>query len=153
MNIHGMGAIYRFEMARAGRTLWQSLVTPVITTALYFVVFGAAIGRHMADMDGVSFGSFIVPGLTQFPSDAPARECLVRVGETQPAGAFGTYRLWMTAATLNTWATRAPMSNEDLDTAFVFGTNRVIYNAGAHYSGSSSTAQGYDSPLGVLSAG
>ena len=64
MNVHGMAAIYRFEMARAGRTLWQSLVTPVITTALYFVVFGAAIGRHMADMEGVSFGSFIVPGLT-----------------------------------------------------------------------------------------
>ena len=64
MNAHGMAAIYRFEMARAGRTLWQSLVTPVITTALYFVVFGAAIGRHMADMEGVSFGSFIVPGLT-----------------------------------------------------------------------------------------
>ena len=64
MNWNGMGAIYRFEMARATRTLWQSLVTPVITTALYFVVFGAAIGRHMADMDGVSFGSFIVPGLT-----------------------------------------------------------------------------------------
>ncbi|HVL29314.1 MAG TPA: ABC transporter permease [Sphingomicrobium sp.] len=64
MNVHGMSAIYRFEMARAGRTLWQSLVTPVITTALYFVVFGAAIGRHMADMEGVSFGSFIVPGLT-----------------------------------------------------------------------------------------
>jgi ABC-2 type transport system permease protein len=64
VNWHGMGAIYRFEMARAGRTLWQSLVTPVITTALYFVVFGAAIGRHMADMEGVSFGSFIVPGLT-----------------------------------------------------------------------------------------
>jgi ABC-2 type transport system permease protein len=64
MNWHGMAAIYRFEMARATRTLWQSLVTPVITTALYFVVFGAAIGRHMADMAGVSFGSFIVPGLT-----------------------------------------------------------------------------------------
>ena len=64
MNVHGMAAIYRFEMARAGRTFWQSLVTPVITTALYFVVFGAAIGRHMADMQGVSFGSFIVPGLT-----------------------------------------------------------------------------------------
>ena len=64
MNWNGMAAIYRFEMARAGRTLWQSLVTPVITTALYFVVFGAAIGRHMADMQGVSFGSFIVPGLT-----------------------------------------------------------------------------------------
>jgi ABC-2 type transport system permease protein len=64
MNWNGMAAIYRFEMARATRTFWQSLVTPVITTALYFVVFGAAIGRHMADMEGVNFGSFIVPGLT-----------------------------------------------------------------------------------------
>ena len=63
MNWNGMAAIYRFEMARATRTLWQSLVTPVITTALYFVVFGAAIGRHMADMEGINFGSFIVPGL------------------------------------------------------------------------------------------
>ncbi len=63
-NGHGVAAIYRFEMARATRTLWQSLVTPVITTALYFVVFGAAIGGRMADMDGISFGAFIVPGLT-----------------------------------------------------------------------------------------
>ena len=86
----------------------------------------------------------------KFLSDAPARECLVRVGETQPTGAFATYRLWMTAATQSTWATRAQMSNEDLDTTFVYGSNRVIYNAGAHYSGSSSTAQGYDSPVGVL---
>jgi ABC-2 type transport system permease protein len=51
-------------MARWKRTLWQSLVTPVITTALYFVVFGAAIGSRMTDMDGISFGAFIVPGLT-----------------------------------------------------------------------------------------
>ena len=63
-NGHGVLAIYRFEMARSLRTLWQSLVTPVITTALYFVVFGAAIGGRMADMDGISFGAFIVPGLT-----------------------------------------------------------------------------------------
>ena len=63
-NGHGVAAIYRFEMARSMRTLWQSLVTPVITTALYFVVFGAAIGGRMADMDGISFGAFIVPGLT-----------------------------------------------------------------------------------------
>ncbi len=63
-NGEGVAAIYRFEMARAGRTLWQSLVTPVITTALYFVVFGAAIGGRMADMDGISFDAFIVPGLT-----------------------------------------------------------------------------------------
>ena len=63
-NGEGVLAIYRFEMARAMRTLWQSLVTPVITTALYFVVFGAAIGSRMQDMDGISFGAFIVPGLT-----------------------------------------------------------------------------------------
>jgi len=63
-NAEGVLAIYRFEMARSTRTLWQSLVTPVITTALYFVVFGAAIGGRMADMDGISFGAFIVPGLT-----------------------------------------------------------------------------------------
>ncbi|HEU4809338.1 MAG TPA: ABC transporter permease [Sphingomicrobium sp.] len=64
MNGYGVYAIYRFEMARWGRTLWQSLVAPVITTALYFIVFGSAIGSRMSEMQGVSFGSFIVPGLT-----------------------------------------------------------------------------------------
>ena len=63
MNRHSLLAIYRFEMARFRRTLWQSLVTPVITTSLYFVVFGAAIGKRMAEIDGVTYGAFIVPGL------------------------------------------------------------------------------------------
>lgn len=65
MNFNGYGvwAIYRFEMARALRTLWQSVVTPVITTALYFVVFGSAIGGRMEAVDGVAYGAFIVPGL------------------------------------------------------------------------------------------
>lgn len=62
-NRHGVWAIYKFEMARALRTLWQSVVTPVITTSLYFVVFGAAIGSRMAEVDGVAYGAFIVPGL------------------------------------------------------------------------------------------
>src|SRR5258708_5823825 len=62
-NRHGVLAIYRFELARFKRTVWQSLVTPVITTSLYFVVFGAAIGARMSEMDGVPYGSFIVPGL------------------------------------------------------------------------------------------
>ena len=62
-NPHGVWAIYRFEIARALRTLGQSLVTPVITTSLYFVVFGAAIGSRMNEVDGVSYGAFIVPGL------------------------------------------------------------------------------------------
>jgi ABC-2 type transport system permease protein len=63
MNRHAIAAIYRFEMARFRRTLWQSLVTPVITTSLYFVVFGAAIGKRMSEVDGVPYGAFIVPGL------------------------------------------------------------------------------------------
>ena len=63
MNTHGMWAIYRFEMARALRTIWETLATPVITTALYFVVFGGAIGSRMSQVGGVAYGSFIVPGL------------------------------------------------------------------------------------------
>jgi len=62
-NRHGVWAIYKFEMARALRTLWQSVVTPVVTTSLYFVVFGAAIGSRMKEVDGVAYGAFIVPGL------------------------------------------------------------------------------------------
>src|SRR6185312_7241952 len=62
-NRFGVWAIYRFEMARALRTAWQSFVTPVITTSLYFVVFGSAIGSRMTEVDGVSYGAFIVPGL------------------------------------------------------------------------------------------
>jgi ABC-2 type transport system permease protein len=63
LNFHAIRAIYTFEMARTGRTLLQSIVTPVISTSLYFVVFGAAIGSRITDIDGVSYGAFIVPGL------------------------------------------------------------------------------------------
>ena len=63
MNVHAIKAIYRFEMARTFRTLFQSIISPVISTSLYFVVFGAAIGSRMAEIDGVSYGAFIVPGL------------------------------------------------------------------------------------------
>ena len=63
MNLRAVRAIYALEMARTGRTLLQSIVAPVITTALYFVVFGAAIGTRIAEIEGVSYGAFIVPGL------------------------------------------------------------------------------------------
>ena len=63
MNVHAIRAIYRFEMARTFRTLMQSIASPVLSTALYFVVFGAAIGGRMGQVDGVRYGSFIVPGL------------------------------------------------------------------------------------------
>lgn len=63
LNYHAIGAIYKFEMARTWRTVMQSIISPVISTALYFVVFGAAIGSRMQEVDGVSYGAFIVPGL------------------------------------------------------------------------------------------
>ena len=63
MNLHAVRAIYRFEMARTWRTLTQSVISPVISTSLYFVVFGAAIGSRIPHVDGVSYGAFIVPGL------------------------------------------------------------------------------------------
>ncbi len=63
MNIYGIKAIYLFEMARTWRTLMQSIASPVLSTSLYFIVFGSAIGSHMANIDGVSYGAFIVPGL------------------------------------------------------------------------------------------
>ncbi len=62
-NVRGIRAIYLFEMARFGRTFWTSLMLPVITTALYFVVFGSAIGSRMTEVSDVPYGAFIVPGL------------------------------------------------------------------------------------------
>jgi len=63
MNWHAIRAIYRFEMARTFRTITQSIASPVLSTSLYFVVFGAAIGSRMGDIDGISYGAFIIPGL------------------------------------------------------------------------------------------
>jgi len=63
MNLYAIKAIYKFEMARTGRTLMQSIASPVLSTSLYFVVFGAAIGSRMGEIDGVSYGAFIIPGL------------------------------------------------------------------------------------------
>jgi ABC-2 type transport system permease protein len=63
MNIHGIRAIYLFEMSRTRRTLMQSVASPVISTSLYFVVFGAAIGGRMVAVDGIHYAAFIVPGL------------------------------------------------------------------------------------------
>jgi ABC-2 type transport system permease protein len=63
MNVHAIRAIYVFELARTWRTLMQSIASPVLSTSLYFIVFGSAIGSRMAEIEGVSYGAFIVPGL------------------------------------------------------------------------------------------
>jgi ABC-2 type transport system permease protein len=81
LNLHAIRAIYRFEMARTGRTLMQSIVSPVLTTALYFVVFGSAIGSRMGEIDGVGYGAFIIPGLVM----------LSLLGESISNASFGIY--------------------------------------------------------------
>jgi len=63
MNFHAIRAIYMFEMTRTARTLMQSIASPVLSTSLYFIVFGAAIGSRMGEIDGISYGAFIIPGL------------------------------------------------------------------------------------------
>jgi ABC-2 type transport system permease protein len=81
MNVHGIAAIYKFELARTWRTLMQSIATPVISTSLYFIVFGSAIGSRIADIGGVPYGAFIVPGLMM----------LMILTESVSNGSFGIY--------------------------------------------------------------
>ena len=81
LNLYAVKAIYRFEMARTFRTIVQSIAAPVLTTSLYFIVFGAAIGRRMPALDGVSYGAFIVPGLIM----------LSILTESISNGSFGIY--------------------------------------------------------------
>ncbi len=81
MNWHAVKAIYRFEMARTFRTITQSIASPVLSTSLYFVVFGAAIGARMGDVEGVSYGAFIIPGLVM----------LALLNESISNASFGIY--------------------------------------------------------------
>src|SRR5690606_31173387 len=81
LNVHAIRAIYRFEMARTFRTLMQSIASPVLSTSLYFIVFGAAIGSRMGEIDGVGYGAFIIPGLIM----------LSLLGESISNAAFGIY--------------------------------------------------------------
>ena len=81
MNWYAVAAIYRFEMARAFRTLMQSVASPVLSTSLYFIVFGSAIGSRMVEIDGISYGAFIIPGLVM----------LSLLSESVSNAAFGIY--------------------------------------------------------------
>jgi len=81
MNIYGVRAIYHFEMSRTVRTLMQSIASPVLSTSLYFIVFGSAIGSRMVEIDGVSYGAFIIPGLIM----------LLLLNESTSNASFGIY--------------------------------------------------------------
>jgi hypothetical protein len=90
---------------------------------------GTMVAFRIEASDGAS-------AATVFPAGVPAQECLVRWGDPVQGGAYGTYRIWMTQATLNTWSSRHFLSNKPLDCTFVYGTHRVIYDIGGRYSGS-----------------
>jgi ABC-2 type transport system permease protein len=106
-NHRGVWAIYRFEMARFLRTVFQSLATPVITTSLYFVVFGAAIGSRMSAVNGVSYGAFIVPGLIM----------LSLFAESISNGSFGIYVQKFTGTIYELLS--APVSSMEMVLGFV----------------------------------
>lgn len=143
--IDGEGGLFNVPMVDDGTGADAMPGDGVFTGVIPGQTTGKIIAFRVQAADG-----FAPAATTQFPSDAPTRECLVRVGEVQPAGLFGTYRLWLTAATVNTWAGREKLSNENLDGTFVYGNFRAVYNVGAHYSGSPYTAPGYTSPVGAL---
>jgi ABC-2 type transport system permease protein len=107
MNRHAIRAIYAFEMARALRTLLQSVATPVVSTSLYFVVFGSAIGSRMAQIDGVRYGAFIIPGLTM----------LSLLTESLSNASFGIYLPRFTGTIYEVLS--APISHLEILTGYV----------------------------------
>ncbi|HUL51050.1 MAG TPA: lamin tail domain-containing protein, partial [Candidatus Nitrosotalea sp.] len=104
---------------------------------------GTLVAFHIQASD-----NFSPSAVTLFPNDAPTRECLVRWGDPAQGGNFGTYRIWMTQATLNRWSNREHLSNKPLDCTFVYGNSRVVYNMGGEYSGSPYHSPGFNSPIG-----
>ena len=107
------------------------------------------IGFHVsasdANTNGVASSTF--PANLVLPPALPTRECMVRVGELTQYGNFGIYRVWMSASNLNLWKTREQLSNEALDSTFVYNNYRVIYGGGARYRGSPFIRPGYNDPL------
>jgi hypothetical protein len=92
--------------------------------------------------------NFPTPAGRRFPDDAPLRECVVRWGDNTIPGTLGTYRLWISATNVSRWAAEEKMSNNPKDLTFIYGTNRVIYNAGGMFHGSPYHSPGYNSPVG-----
>src|SRR5262245_33998704 len=93
--------------------------------------------------------NFAPPAASAFPDDAPAQECIVRWGDTTIPGTLPTYRFWITQTNINRWAGEEKMSNRPKDVTFIYGTNRVVYNAGAWFHGSPYHSPAYDSPVGA----
>lgn len=106
---------------------------------------GTLVAFHIQATDGSANAT-----RTLFPNNAPERECLIRYGEPSQGGTFGTYRLWLSKKNLDAWSQREKLSNAAIDSTFVYGSQRAIYNVGALYAGSPFLSPGYDTPVGSL---
>jgi hypothetical protein len=104
---------------------------------------GATVAFHVRALDASTPAA-----ASTFPADAPVHECVVRWGDSSLPGTLGTYRLWLTQTNVNRWIAEEKMSNNGKDVTFLYGTNRVVYNAAAWFHGSPYHSPGYDSPLG-----
>src|ERR1051326_484040 len=95
--------------------------------------------------------NFPSPASASFPNDAPVRECIVRWGDNTIGGngTLGTYRLWLSQTNVSRWSLEEKMSNNPKDVTFIYGTNRIVYNAGAWFHGSPYHSPGYNSPVGA----
>ena len=120
MNFYGVRAIYQSEMARMLRTTLQSIASPVISTSLYFIVFGAAIGTRMTEVDGVSYGAFIIPGLIM----------LMLLNESISNASFGIYMPKFTGTIYEVLS--APVSPLEIVVGYVgaAATKSVLLHAG-----------------------
>ncbi|HEY2952433.1 MAG TPA: lamin tail domain-containing protein, partial [Verrucomicrobiae bacterium] len=118
---------------------------------LYSVSIPGQTGGASAAFYIQASDNFLTPASARFPNDAPARECLVRWGDsTIPGnGTLGTYRFWLSQTNVSRWSLEEKMSNNPKDVTFIYGTNRIIYNAGAWFHGSPYHSPGYDSPVGA----
>jgi hypothetical protein len=112
------------------------------------VIPGQAAGTTAAFFIRAS-DNFAVSASGAFPSDAPVRECVLRWGDTTIPGTLPTYRFWLSQTNVNRWIAEEKMSNKPKDVTFIYGTNRVVYNAGAWFHGSPYHSPGLDSPVGV----
>ncbi len=143
---HGVGSVqlrYRLDPSASVNTVeMESIGAGVYAGRIPGQGSGTLAAFSIAATDALGTQSI-------FPKDAPAQECLVRWGESLPGGAIGTYRFWFTRTNRTIWETREPQSNETLDTTFVYGDWRVIYNAGVMYSGSPFHTPLNTGPMGV----
>ena len=115
---------------------------------LYSAVLPAQVSGVMAAFHIQAADKLSPTVATKFPNDAPVRECFVMWGDTVIPGSLGTYRFWMSQATIADWSTEEKMSNKAKDVTFAYGTNRIIYNAGAWFHGSPYHSPSYNSPIG-----